>query len=145
MDTRAQNTSNHHGLRKRFLSRQPHCALQAIQGPSSRVYPAALGGNPWQRPDAPRWRLLRPGDSSIRATNFFRPNPCGKLGGERKSDVGEGRSVWTGTSGPTWVSAPFLSGCCVSGPLCQLVALLFFVFIIWCLPPVRTVVATSTL
>lgn len=60
--------------------------------------------NPTWHPVAPRWWLLRTGYSSIRATKFFfffqKTNHCGQLGGERKSDVGEGRGVWTGTSGP---------------------------------------------
>lgn len=62
--------------------------------------------NPMRCPVAPRWWFLRTGtvQSGPQSCFFFfffqKTNHCWQLGGERKSDVGEGRGVWTGTSGP---------------------------------------------
>lgn len=43
---------------------------------------------------------FNPGHKVVGFFFFFFFNHRGQLGGERKSDVGEGRGVCTGTSGP---------------------------------------------
>lgn len=88
--------------------------------------------NPMRRPVAPRWWLLRPGYSSIRATKFFFfffssssffNKSLWAAGRREEVQRGRGAGCLDWNLGSTWVSVPLLSGCRVSRLLwCKLVA-----------------------